>query len=97
MKKKSNKPLTNKAGEVRELTREDIKLFRPAAEMLPELFGKQAAEVMLKRCPGQRGPQKTPTKIMVSVRLDPAIIDYFKKGGSGWQSRMNDTLLNAID
>jgi hypothetical protein len=30
------KPLTDKSGEVRELTREDMKLFRPAAEVLPQ-------------------------------------------------------------
>ena len=30
------KPLTDKSGEVRELTREDMKRFRPAAEVLPQ-------------------------------------------------------------
>ena len=29
------KPLTDKSGEVRELTREDMKSFRPVAEVLP--------------------------------------------------------------
>lgn len=32
---KNKKPLTNKEGEVRELTTEDFKHFRPAAEILP--------------------------------------------------------------
>ena len=30
------KPLTGKSGEVRELTSEDMKRFRPAAEVLPQ-------------------------------------------------------------
>lgn len=39
-----------------------------------------------------RGPQKTPTKTLVSLRLDQAVLDHFKAGGPGWQSRINDVL-----
>ena len=50
------KPLTNKAGHVRELTSEDIRAMRPASEVLP----KKLLDVLAKRKRGERGPQKEP-------------------------------------
>ena len=50
----------------------------------------------MKRLRGQRGPQKTATKCQVTLRLDPEVIDFFKASGKGWQSRINDTLLEDI-
>lgn len=41
---------------------------------------------------GQRGPQKAPRKIQTAVRYDADIIEAFKAGGPGWQTRMNDAL-----
>ncbi|HTI66534.1 MAG TPA: BrnA antitoxin family protein [Caulobacteraceae bacterium] len=43
-----------------------------------------------------RGPQRAPTKKLVSLRLDPEILQHFKAGGPGWQSRINATLQDAI-
>jgi len=48
------------------------------------------------RLPGQRGPQKQPTKIAVTVRYSPDVIAYFKATGEGWQTRMNDALLDYV-
>jgi uncharacterized protein (DUF4415 family) len=45
-----------------------------------------------KRKPGQRGPQKAPTKVPVTIRLDANVVDAYKATGEGWQSRMNDAL-----
>jgi uncharacterized protein (DUF4415 family) len=45
-----------------------------------------------KRKPGQRGPQVAPTKTLVSIRYSPEVIQFFKSGGSGWQTRMDDAL-----
>lgn len=89
MKKK--RPLTDKNGEVRELTREEIRDFQPAHEVLPQ--GVHAMLMGRKR--GQRGKQKTPTKRQVTLRLDGDVLDYFRRSGAGWQSRIND-LLKAI-
>ncbi|TXS96215.1 BrnA antitoxin family protein [Parahaliea maris] len=43
-----------------------------------------------------RGPQKGPKKVAVSIRLDQRIVDAYKAGGTGWQSRINDTLLDTL-
>jgi uncharacterized protein (DUF4415 family) len=45
---------------------------------------------------GKRGPQRTPTKKLVSLRLSPEVIDHFKSTGPGWQTRIDSTLLKSI-
>jgi uncharacterized protein (DUF4415 family) len=45
---------------------------------------------------GKRGPQKTPTKKLVSLRLSPEVVDHFKSTGPGWQTRIDTTLLESI-
>jgi uncharacterized protein (DUF4415 family) len=45
---------------------------------------------------GKRGPQKTPTKKLVSLRLSPEVIHHFRSTGRGWQTRIDSTLLKSI-
>jgi uncharacterized protein (DUF4415 family) len=45
---------------------------------------------------GKRGPQKAPTKKLISLRLSPEVIDHFKSTGRGWQTRIDSTLRQAI-
>jgi uncharacterized protein (DUF4415 family) len=45
---------------------------------------------------GKRGPQKAPTKKLVSLRLSSEVIDHFKSAGRGWQTRIDSTLLESI-
>lgn len=49
------------------------------------------------RLPGQRGPQKHPTKVPVTVRYSPEVVEYFKATGEGWQTRMNDALREYVE
>ena len=42
-----------------------------------------------------RGPQKAPTKRQVTLRLDEDVVDHFRAGGSGWQTRLNAALRTA--
>lgn len=37
-------------------------------------------------------PKSLAPKQAVSLRLDPDLIDWFKRGGEGWQTRINDAL-----
>ena len=34
-------------------------------------------------------------KVVVSIRLDPAVIAKFKATGDGWQARINDVLMGV--
>ncbi len=86
------KPLTNKSGEVRELTREDLKKFRSAPEALPA----ELNALLPKRKPGRRGPQKKPTKDQITLRIDHDVVEHFKGKGKGWQSRINAALRKAM-
>jgi uncharacterized protein (DUF4415 family) len=44
----------------------------------------------------KRGPQKTPTKQLVSLRLSPEVLAHFKATGPGWQRRIDETLKSAV-
>ena len=43
-----------------------------------------------------RGPQLTPTKRQLTLRLNREVVDYFKLEGRGWQTKINDVLLDYI-
>ena len=43
-----------------------------------------------------RGPQKAPTKVLTTVRLDADILAFFKAQGSGYQTRINDELRKVV-
>ena len=44
-----------------------------------------------------RGPQKAPTKVLTTVRLDAEVIAFFKAQGSGYQTRINDELRKVVE
>jgi uncharacterized protein (DUF4415 family) len=49
------------------------------------------------RRPGQRGKQKSATKQLVSLRLSPAVLEYFKATGPGWQTRIDEVLKKVAE
>ena len=42
-------------------------------------------------------PKGSGTKELVTLRLDHAVLDHFRAGGPGWQTRLNDTLRATIN
>ena len=94
---KSHLPLTNEEGEVRELTRDDFKRARPAAEVLPGILGAELAAEILKRKRGQRGVQKRPTKEPALIRYSKEVLEYFRATGPGWQTRMDKVLKEWVE
>jgi uncharacterized protein (DUF4415 family) len=70
-----------------ELTRADFAKARPFSEVFPDL----GASIRK-----GRGPNKSPTKKLVSLRLSPEVIAHFKSTGSGWQSRIDETLRKVV-
>jgi uncharacterized protein (DUF4415 family) len=67
-------------------TAKEIRTAKPFAEVFPDLA---AQEIERRR---SRGPQKTPTKRPVSLRIDPDVLEAYRATGKGWQGRMNATL-----
>ena len=81
------KRLTDEDGEVRELTDDEVTRMRPLSKALP---------ANLQRTIGQRGKQRTPTKIKTSIRLSQEVIEHFKAEGDGWQRRIDHVLKQYI-
>ena len=69
-----------------ELTDEQMAKARPFAEVFPEL----AASIRR-----GRGPNKAPTKKLVSLRLSPDVLDHYRSKGAGWQTRIDEALRKA--
>ena len=63
-----------------EWTKKDFAKAKPFAEALPEL----AASIRK-----GRGPNKAPTKMLVSLRLSGKVLEAYKAKGPGWQSRID--------
>ena len=64
-------------------TREDFAGAKRFAEALPDL----AASIRK-----GRGPNKAPTKKLVSLRLSGKVLEAYKAKGPGWQSRIDADL-----
>jgi uncharacterized protein (DUF4415 family) len=81
----NRKPLIDEDGEVREITAEDIALFKPFSA-LPEAEQKVLQKLR------KRGPQKTPKKVPISIRLSPDVAEGLRATGNGWQGRADEAL-----
>lgn len=68
-----------------EWTAQDFRRAKPFAQAFPALAESRRG----------RGPQKEPTKVAVSLRLTRDVVERFKAGGPGWQTRMDKALKKA--
>jgi uncharacterized protein (DUF4415 family) len=69
-----------------EWTAQDFRRAKPFTKAFPALSESQRG----------RGPQKEPTKVAVSLRLTREVIERFKAGGPGWQTRIDKALKKAV-
>jgi len=67
---------------------------RPAREVLPRLFGEKRAAQMLK--PRGRPPLEAP-KEQINIRLSQRVLSAFRATGKGWQTRIDQMLLEAVE
>jgi len=65
----------------------ELAQFRPIREAAPEILE------LVRRF---RGKQRRPIKRLISLRLDPEVIEHFRARGKGWQARINATLRKAV-
>jgi uncharacterized protein (DUF4415 family) len=74
-----------------EATAGDFARAKPAKEVLPaNVYGAV-------RRRGERGPQKAPKKVPVSLRVDQDVLDAYAATGKGYQSRMNEVLRRGVE
>ncbi len=87
----TRKPLMDEQGEVRELTADDLRTFRPAAEVLPaDLYANLLAMNQESRLRGR--PKAQVTKERITIRLSPEVVQSFRATGDGWQTRVDAAL-----
>jgi uncharacterized protein (DUF4415 family) len=96
MKRKTGKPegIAQEAWDAVDspgLTEESLGKLRSVATSHPELV-KACQEGTLKR----RGPQRTPTKVLISMRYSQEVLDFFRATGPGWQTKMDEALKQWI-
>ncbi|OOF85596.1 toxin-antitoxin system, antitoxin component [Rodentibacter ratti] len=83
------------------LTDEELAQFKPIEQVMPPEFvamvtaHQKEMEQQGKMRTG-RGKQKAPTKQSITLRLSPEVIQAFRATGQGWQTRINEVLLNHI-
>ena len=70
---------------------------------MPDGFGDDAPDLAVPewrktfaKVKAQRGrPKAARTKVSTTIRLSPEELEYFKAGGPGWQSRIDEALRKA--
>jgi uncharacterized protein (DUF4415 family) len=68
-----------------EWTAQDFKRAKSFPQVFPALAKSRSG----------RGPQRKPTKVAVSLRLTRQVVERFKAGGPGWQTRIDEALKKA--
>ena len=84
-------------GEDRALTAAEEQRMASAVVVQGGGYPAVRAALAHKRKQGERGAQVAPTKQLVSVRYSPEVLRYFKATGDGWQTRMNEALLEWVN
>ena len=62
----------------------------------PDLSGDGWPEKFAKAPVRQGHPLKARAKVPTTIRLSRDVIDHFRAGGRGWQTRIDDALLDWI-
>ncbi len=79
------------------LTDEMMAQMRPASEVVPDIVEAYRRGELQTNPPRRfRGPQKEPTKVQTTIRLDEDVVGHFKESGRGWQTRLNDALREVV-
>ena len=75
------KKLTDKAGEIRELTMDDFQVAKPFSSLPASLQAKLRGR-----------PKAAVTKERITIRLSPDVVSTFRATGDGWQTRVDAAL-----
>lgn len=87
----NRKPLIDEDGEVREWTKKDFDSAVPFSQ-LPE-----SLQTKLRSLKKPRGPQKAPTKEVVTIRLSRNVVERLRASGPGWQTRVDTALRQWVE
>ncbi len=88
MARKTNETAARPDDDNPEWTREQILKARPALDVIAEKFGPDVAQALRR---GGR-PAKPDRKVNQTLRLDPDVLEAYRRQGPGWQALMNEVL-----
>jgi uncharacterized protein (DUF4415 family) len=83
MKRASTPRKSSKPPKVRKTIDASIVRSADATKWTPEMFARAVA---------RKGLKPVPKKALLSLRIDSDVIEWFRKQGAGYQSRMNALL-----
>jgi uncharacterized protein (DUF4415 family) len=86
-----------KSGTVVPTPEEDAAITAAAMQDPDALPYTDAEWVQAKPKRGRGRPAQGVTKVPTSIRLDARVLEAFKATGDGWQTRMNDALMEWAD
>ncbi len=69
------------------LSEKELATMQPASECLPTHLYKKMT----------RGKQVNPTKQKTTIRLSADVLEYFRSTGTGWQTRIDEILLDYVE
>ncbi|MCD0501972.1 BrnA antitoxin family protein [Bordetella petrii] len=75
-------------------TPEENEIINRGIKADPDAPEATEADLARARKPGR--PPAARTKVQLTVRYDRDVVEAFKAGGPGWQTRMNDVLRNWL-
>ena len=82
--------------EVSTLIREVGNIGSHASEKEVSRWDAELLDALFRMILEYRGPQKAPTKLLTTVRLDADVIAFFKAQGRGYQTRINEELRKVV-
>lgn len=80
----------------RPLTTEEAAAWRDAVVVREGGLPAVRSALAERRTRGQRGAQKAPRKVATAIRLSPEVTEFFKAGGRGWQTRIDEALREYV-
>ncbi|GJE18254.1 BrnA antitoxin family protein [Methylobacterium marchantiae] len=73
-----------------EITSSDFARMRPLADAVPSTLYAALTK------PDRGRPKSGGAKVLLTLRIDPHVIEAYKATGAGWQTRMNDALARSV-
>ncbi|MBV8772423.1 MAG: BrnA antitoxin family protein [Deltaproteobacteria bacterium] len=93
MKNRKDDPAERPDKENPEWSAAGIKKARPALDTMGEVFGEHAREELRR---GRGCPRKEDRKVNQTLRIDAEVLEAYRRGGPGWQTRINKVLCEQM-
>ncbi len=74
---------------IEELPDDFFTLAESGSKALPEIFGQEVADKLIKK---SRRPRQKAAQVLTQIHLDAEVLAVFQSTGEGWETRVNEAL-----